>query len=319
MEELAAASRQGNMQAMSELGHRLLVGDAASPKLPQHALTFLTQAAKGGEPRALTRMAALMAGGAYVKQDWQGALQLLAQAAEAGDESARGQLLCLQPQGAGPGDWAQMAARVPLPYWLQPAVVEQLHEKVGRAAEFAPPAVCDWLIGRARGRLQPALVYDAVVRENQLHEMRSNTMALFDYATLDVVQFLVQSRMAETCGYPMQHFELPMVLHYDVGQQITPHFDFIDANAPDYAEQIREQGQRMVTFLMYLNDAYEGGETTFPELGIVHRGHTGAGLFFYNAHADLSPDRRMLHTGSPPTAGEKWIVSQFIVSRRLRP
>ena len=67
------------------------------------------------------------------------------------------------------------------------------------------------------------------------------------------------------------------------------------------------------------NDAYEGGETTFPELGIVHRGVVGEGLYFINAHPDLSPDRRMLHTGSPPTAGEKWIVSQFIVSKALRP
>jgi len=318
IEELAAASRRGDVQAMSELGHRLLVGDAAA-KLPQHALTFLTEAAKAGEPRALARMAALMAGGAYVKQDWPGALHLLGQAAAAGDASARGQLSSLQPVGATPADWPEMAARVPLQYWLESAGVEQLHEKVGRAVEFAPRAVCDWLVGRATGRLQPALVYDAVSHVNQLHEMRTNTMALFDYANLDVVQFLVQSRMGLTCGYPMQHFELPMILHYEVGQQITPHFDFIDANAPDYAEQIREQGQRMVTFLLYLNDEYQGGETTFPELGIVHRGHTGGALFFYNAHQDLSPDRRMLHTGSPPTTGEKWIVSQFILSKRLRP
>jgi hypothetical protein len=117
----------------------------------------------------------------------------------------------------------------------------------------------------------------------------------------------------------MQHFEAPMVLHYSVGQQITPHFDFIDAQAVDYAEQIREQGQRMITFLLYLNNEYEGGETTFPELGIVHRGTAGHGLYFINAHPDLSPNRKMLHTGSPPTAGEKWIVSQFIVSKRLRP
>jgi TPR repeat protein len=318
IEELAAASRRGDPVAMSELGHRLLVGDRAA-KLPQHALTFITAAAKAGEPRALARMAALMAGGAYVKQNWQGALQLLAEAAAAGDAQARGQLECLQPAGSPSGDWPAMAARVQLDYWVQPAVVEQLHEKVGRAKQMAPPPVCAWLVSRSQGRLQPALVYDAVSHENQLHEMRTNTMALFDYSTLDVVQFLVQSRMGLTCGYPMQHFELPMVLHYDVGQQITPHFDFIDAQAADYAEQIREQGQRMVTFLLYLNDEYAGGETTFPELGIVHRGHTGGGLFFYNAHADLSPDRRMLHTGSPPTAGEKWILSQFVVSKRLRP
>jgi hypothetical protein len=117
----------------------------------------------------------------------------------------------------------------------------------------------------------------------------------------------------------MQHFEIPMVLHYDVGQEITPHFDFIDAQAADYAQQIQVLGQRMITFLMYLNDAYEGGETTFPRLGILHRGAPGDGLYFINAHPDLTPDRRMLHTGSPPTAGEKWIVTQFIVSKALRP
>jgi predicted 2-oxoglutarate/Fe(II)-dependent dioxygenase YbiX len=154
---------------------------------------------------------------------------------------------------------------------------------------------------------------------NVVHDMRTNTMAVFDYSTFDVVQFLVQTRMALTCGCTIRHMEAPMVLHYDVGQQIQPHYDFIDAQAADYAQQIREQGQRMVTFLLYLNDDYEGGETTFPELGIVHRGTMGHGLYFINAHPDLSPDRRMLHTGSPPTAGEKWIVTQFVVSKPLRP
>lgn len=125
--------------------------------------------------------------------------------------------------------------------------------------------------------------------------------------------------MALTCGYPMRHLELPTILHYDVGEQITPHFDFIDAQASDYDQQISALGQRMITFLLYLNDAYEGGETTFPELGIVHRGVSGRGLYFINAHPDLKPDRRMLHTGSPPTAGEKWVLTQFIVSKALRP
>ncbi len=135
--------------------------------------------------------------------------------------------------------------------------------------------------------------------------MRTNTMAMYDYATLDVVQILVQARMALSCGYRIQHCEQPTILHYNVGEQITPHFDFIDAKARDYAQQIEERGQRMITFLLYLNDAYEGGETTFPELGIVHRGSPGDGLYFINAHPDLSPDRRMLHTGSPPHLGRE--------------
>ena len=110
-----------------------------------------------------------------------------------------------------------------------------------------------------------------------------------------------------------------MVLHYRVGQQIRPHFDFIDTAAPDYEQQIREQGQRMITFLLYLNEGYDGGETTFPELGIVNRGRRGEGLYFINSRADRSADRQMLHTGSPPTRGEKWIVTQFIRDIALRP
>jgi hypothetical protein len=104
-----------------------------------------------------------------------------------------------------------------------------------------------------------------------------------------------------------------------VGEEITPHFDFIDAQATDYEQQIREKGQRMVTFLLYLNDEYAGGETTFPKLDIIHRGTRGDGLFFINAFPDGAADRRMLHTGSPPTAGEKWIVTQFVCNIRQRP
>lgn len=316
---LREATRQGDLHAMSELGHRLLAGDRA-PRLVSHALAFLNEAARRGEGRALARMAALTAAGAHTPQDWPGALRLLGAAAAAGNSAAQGQLLSLHPTVNGKNvDWRALAAAVPLGEWLRPAPTEALHPKVHRVPALIPHSVCDWLIGRAGGRLEPATVYDAVSRRDVVHEMRTNTLANFDYASLDVIQFLVQARMSHTCGYRMQHFEAPMILHYSVGQQITPHFDFIDANAPDYEQQIREQGQRMVTFLLYLNDDYTGGETTFPTLDIVTRGTSGHGLYFINAHADGSPDRAMLHTGSPPATGEKWIVTQFIRDIPLRP
>ena len=315
---LSAATRAGDLQAMSELGHRLLAGDRA-PRLVPHALSFITEAARRGEGRALARVAALTAAGAHMPQDWPKALRLLGDAAEAGDEPARGQLRSLQPTPDSQVDWRALAASVRLEEWLSPAPSEALHAKVHRVSNLAPDAVCAWLIARSQGHLGPATVYDAVDKRDVVHEMRTNTLANFDYATLDVVQFLVQARMSHTCGYRIQHFEAPMVLHYDVGQQITPHFDFIDMNAPDYEQQIREQGQRVITFLLYLNDDYAGGETTFPELGVVNRGVRGGGLYFINAHEDRSADRKMLHTGSPPTAGEKWIVSQFIRDIPLRP
>jgi hypothetical protein len=319
---LKRASAAGDLPAMTELGHRLLIGDRA-PKMTDHALSLIAGAARGGDGRALARMAALAAAGAFMSQDWPGALELLAAAAEAGDPQARGQLICLQPAhaqlGGASADWSLMASRVPLADWLTAAPVVALEPRVGQALQLAPAGVCDWLISRARTRLGRALVYDAVEKRDIAHDMRTNSAANFDFASLDVVQFLVQSRMARSCGQRQRQLETPMVLHYSVGQQIRPHFDFIDTAAPDYERQIREQGQRMITFLLYLNDGYLGGETTFPELGIVNRGRRGDGLYFINSRADRSADRQMLHTGSPPTRGEKWIVTQFIRDIDLRP
>lgn len=318
LDVLARATGAGDFATMSELGHRLLVGDRA-PTLEREGLGLIVDAARAGEARALARLAALTAAGAGLPQDWTGALRLLGQAALAGDLAARGQLAALQPAGERPGDWATFASRVPLETWLGPAPSEALHEKVHRVRQLASSSVCAWLISRADGRLERARVYDSLSRSNLVLPMRSNSVANFNLATVDVVQLLVQARMARACGYPVQHCEPPMVLNYQVGQEIRPHFDFIDAQAADYEQQIREQGQRMITFLLYLNDAYEGGETTFPELGLVNRGRLGEGLFFINAHADGAPDRRMLHTGSPPTTGEKWIVTQFVRNIPLRP
>src|SRR5690606_39997957 len=102
-EALKRASLEGDLAAMTELSHRLLVGDRA-PKSPKHALYFLAEAAKKGEARALARLASLTAAGAYVPQDWHQALSLLAEAASAGDAPARGQLACLQPPDAPPAD-----------------------------------------------------------------------------------------------------------------------------------------------------------------------------------------------------------------------
>ena len=140
----------------------------------------------------------------------------------------------------------------------------------------------------------------------------------FGVAEVSALDFLIQARMASGCDVPLTHFEAPAVLHYETGEQITPHFDFIDPRSPDYEKQVQVQGQRIFTFLIYLNDGYEGGETAFPELGFQHRGARREGLLFSNVDAHGNPDLRMLHAGQAPTRGEKWILSQFIRRRPVR-
>ena len=67
--------------------------------------------------------------------------------------------------------------------------------------------------------------------------------------------------------------------------------------------------------LVYLNQGFEGGETDFPLLDLKFKGRKGDALMFSNVDASGAPDRRMFHAGLPPTAGEKWLLSQWVRDR----
>ena len=109
--------------------------------------------------------------------------------------------------------------------------------------------------------------------------------------------------------------ESTAVLHYEPGEEFLPHFDFLDVNLPGPAKDVAGRGQRVLTFLIALNDDYEGGQTEFPEIGKRWKGRKGSGLFFWNVEPDGTPDRLTRHAGLPPTRGEKWLLSQWIRGR----
>jgi prolyl 4-hydroxylase len=318
--ELARATQAGDIEAMTELGKRLVLGDRA-PLLPQDGARFLADAMRAGSAEAAMRLAAMAALGAHTRQSWGSALALLVRAAEHGAEAARGQLFVLArrpPTDAAPAEgWRGLAERIDLPAWLAPPPGVTLHERpaVRSFAEFITDQACDWLIARARGRLKRALIYDPAYGRDVADQMRTNSAVGFDLMDVDLVQIVIQYRMAAAVGQPVHNMEGPTVLHYEVGEQITEHTDFVNPRIPNYEEEIRRRGERIITFLIYLNDDYGGGETEFPQLRVRHKGRRRDGLFFVNALSDGRPDIRMVHAGRPPTSGEKWIVSQFIRNR----
>ena len=281
---------------------------------------MIQTAAAKGEPEALHRIAALTAGGAFFAQNWAGAFQLLAQAAAAGSFVAREQLVALSSELPADASWQARASSVDVAQWLSAPTGENViaDGRVVKIPQLVPDAVCAWLIKRSQGRLERARVYDAINGIETIDQTRSNSAATVDLATVDVVQFLVQARMGVACAMPWEQMESPTILHYAPSEEVREHYDFIDPKSPNYERVLREQGQRMITFLLYLNDDYEGGTTDFPEIGVSHKGRRGEGLYFKNAHANGRPDTSMIHAGRPPLSGEKWIVSQFIRNVPMR-
>jgi prolyl 4-hydroxylase len=325
---LARATRRGEVAAMTQLAKRLIVGDRA-PRLPREGARFLMDATRSGGAEAAARLAVLAAIWVHVRQSWDQALELLVRAAERGWAPAQGQLQVLAAPSEHTGSvcaaepdsrrWRALRRRIDLGFWTTAATGRMLHDDpvVRVFPDFVPQAACEWLIGQAQGRLERAEVYDPVAGADVVSAARTNTAAKFNLMETDLVHLLVQTRMAASCALPLFNMEGATVLHYAVGEQLTDHFDFVDPKTPNYAQEIARNGQRVLTFLVYLNDDYLGGETDFPKLNIRHRGQRGEGLYFINADSDGKPDLRTLHTGLPPVSGEKWLLSQFVRSRRV--
>lgn len=324
IDALARGTRAGNVACMRQLGKRLLAGDRA-PLLGAEGARFLWDAANQGDGEAAARVAALTTLGQYVRASWPDALRWLVLAAERGWQPAQGQLHALADVAADADGsptrehWSRLTAGIQITPWQTspPARALSSDAQIQALDSFITPAVCDWIIARARSHLTRARVYDPLNQQDILSTTRNNSVANFSLADIELLDVLLQVKMSYACSVPMNHMEAPAVLHYAVGEEASNHYDFVAPNIPDYAAEIARNGQRIVTFLVYLNDDYAGGETDFPTLGVSHKGRRGGALFFVNAHPDMQPDLRMLHAGRPTTSGEKWIVSQFIRSRPL--
>jgi prolyl 4-hydroxylase len=131
----------------------------------------------------------------------------------------------------------------------------------------------------------------------------------------------VQTRISRASRLPLVNMEGATVLHYDIGEEIENHYDFVEPSIPDYEQHIATRGERVMTFLVYLNDDYAGGETDFPTLGVTHKGRRGEGLFFRNALPDGTRVARRVRVRNgfcPSSSGTDVLYNCRLKSRPLR-
>lgn len=300
LQQRAAA---GDAAAQYALGARLLVGREA-PYAPVEALRLLEASAAQNSTDALQLMAVLAALGAGRAQSWEEAHQLVTRAAELGDARARGQRDVL-------GAAFDAAA------WLSPPPAEQRFSapRVATIEGFLAPEICAWIMDLARPKLDAARVKNPERGGANADSYRSNSGMGFSVVDTDLVLQLVHARIAAACGLPLAHQEPTNILHYAPGQEYKPHFDFLDPGLAHFQRELAQIGQRRATFLVYLNDGFEGGETAFPRLEWSFKGKAGDALLFWNVGDDGKPEPKTLHAGTAPTSGEKWLLSKWVRDR----
>jgi prolyl 4-hydroxylase len=306
--ELERRASAGDADARFALGARCLASSESAETFARGA-ALVEAAARQGHGEATCMLATLEAVGAGRRQDWRRALDCLELAAELGSEHARAQLRLLAGDDSPARIDVGRLLRVPERIALSEAPRMRVFEG------FASPAECRWVIEALRSKLGPAMVWDDSTGLGRVDPTRTSSAVELRLPEMDVVIETVRARISAATRLPEAIFEVPQVMHYSVGQEFRLHHDFLDPHQPGPAADIARRGQRIGSFLIYLNEDFEGGETEFPNAGISYRGRTGDALFFTNVTRDGRPDPLTVHAGRPPTKGEKWIFSQWIRDR----
>ena len=121
-------------------------------------------------------------------------------------------------------------------------------------------------------------------------------------STEDPIVRSVVERCVSRTDRPIENCEQLQVLRYTEGGHYNPHQDVF----------YQDKNKRLYTFIIALNDEYEGGETAFPYLNEKYKLNAGDALFFHTLDNYGLDTTDALHGGQPVKSGEKWVCNLWV-------
>lgn len=289
---LEAAMDRGDAVAAAMLAGWRMDGNLVRRDLGM-ARTLYGRAAQMGLDEADRIYIAMLANGAGgIGRDWKGAIDRL-RARSGYDPAAARQVSVLDRMAL---DEAGDPGSIPegRPISTSPSIT--------RFDGFLSQAECDYLIARALPLLEEAVVVHpdtgALVRD----PVRISKAAAFPFIAEDPAIHAINRRIAAATGTSYAQGEPIQVLSYEGGEQYKLHSDALPAGG----------NQRILTFLVYLNSGFEGGETHFPDLDLAVRGEPGDAILFSNVDPSGRADPRARHAGLPVRSGRKMLLSKWV-------
>jgi prolyl 4-hydroxylase len=178
--------------------------------------------------------------------------------------------------------------------------------------DFLTQEECLHLISIARPFVRPSQVLMRATGERKVHPARRSSNARLVDPLRDLVVWNIEQRLARYAMLPTANGEPLTILRYGPGDEYRPHTDYYHPDDEGAHVGLSQGGQRVATFLVFLNDVEAGGATDFPDAGLSVAPHPGTGLLFFNCLPDGSPDTLSVHAGTPVRRGEKWLLSRWI-------
>jgi prolyl 4-hydroxylase len=134
----------------------------------------------------------------------------------------------------------------------------------------------------------------------------SSTSTLMDS---DPIVQTVNNKMYTELGIDASHSEITQGQIYQVGQHFNHHNDYFDGDA--FINHCLSSGQRTWTFMVYLNDVEEGGETEFRNLDVKIKPIKGTAVVWKNSDGRGTENPASHHSGTHVTKGKKIIITKW--------
>lgn len=174
---------------------------------------------------------------------------------------------------------------------------------------FLTPEECKELIAVSEASLRPSTVSnpkDEVITSNYRTSSTSD-LHYFDSPYLNYVD----NKIAEFLNlYPFLG-ETLQAQKYNPGQYYKEHCDYFHPLTKEYKTYTEWMGQRTWTFMVYLNDVEEGGETYFKHLKLKVKPEQGKAIFWNNLYRNGVPNPKTIHEATPPKKGDKYVITKW--------
>jgi len=118
----------------------------------------------------------------------------------------------------------------------------------------------------------------------------------------------IHKRISKYLGINLKKGESLQGQRYEAGQYFKDHQDYFKGE--HYNMNCLASGNRTYTFMLYLNDNFEGGSTNFPHLNKEIKAETGKALVWNNLQHGI-PNEYMTHSGTEVISGTKYIITSW--------
>ena len=196
-------------------------------------------------------------------------------------------------------------------YLISAERIPNVSAEIYEVESFLSPNECEELIDEIKSELRPSTIatsgeFDSTYRTSSTCDLGNKNNPFLKE---------IDRRISDFIGIETSYGETLQGQHYLKKQEFKAHTDYFEGN--QLLEHDNGRGQRTYTFMIYLNEVKQGGETEFTRLNKIFSPTPGKALIWNNLNEDGTPNENTMHQAHPVIKGEKTIITKWFRQKAL--